>query len=78
MVRAPLTISTSKTGQLSTTEARQELLDKEVDKRKIELVTEGLSEYIHKQLTELYTVSPQNALTIVNYILTQRTEVKYC
>jgi hypothetical protein len=95
MVKAPLTTSTSKTGQLSMTEGekkpswktvkhadhiqyyhhqQQELLDNEVDKRKIELVTQGL-EYIHKQLIELYTRSPQNALAIVNYILTQKAEV---
>ncbi len=46
-----------------------------VDKRKIELVTEGLAEYTHRQLTELYALSPENTLTIVNYILTQKTEV---
>jgi hypothetical protein len=94
MVRAPLT--TSKTGQISTTERakksswkiakhsdhnqlyhhqQREAFDNDADKRKMWLVTEGLSEYIHKQLTELYTISPENALTIVNYILTQKTEV---
>ena len=54
---------------------QQEAFDNEVDNRKIELVTKGLSEYIHKQLTELYTLFPENALTIVNYISTQKTEV---
>ena len=46
----------------------------EIDKR-IESVTKGLPEYTQKQLIELYSLSPENILTIVNYILAQKTEV---
>jgi hypothetical protein len=53
----------------------QEGPDNEVNKRKIERVTEGLSKYARKQLIDLFALSPDNALTIVNYILTQKTEV---
>lgn len=54
---------------------QQEKSDNEIDKRRIEVVTEGLAEYTHKQLTDLYALSPENALTIVKYILIQKTEV---
>jgi len=39
------------------------------------LATESLAEYIHRQLTDLSGLSLENALTIVNYVLTQKTEV---
>lgn len=43
--------------------------------RKIDLVTTGLPEYMSKQLIDLCYLSPENALTIVNFILTQKTEI---
>jgi hypothetical protein len=84
MVRAPLTtgqISTTERAKKFSWEIathsdhiqyyhhqQQEAFDNDADKKKMELVTEGLAEYIHKQLTELYTLSPENALTIVNLL----------
>ena len=49
--------------------------DNEIVLRKIELVTTGLPEYVSKQLTDLCYLSSENALTIVNFILTQKTEI---
>jgi hypothetical protein len=49
--------------------------DNEVNTRRIDLATEGLAEYVHRQLTDLCKPSLENALTIVNYVLTQKTEV---
>jgi hypothetical protein len=43
--------------------------------RKIDLVTTGLPEYVSKQLMDLFYLSSENALTIVNFILTQKTEI---
>ena len=39
------------------------------------MATESLAEYVHRQLTDLSGLSLENALTIVNYVLTQKTEV---
>jgi hypothetical protein len=47
----------------------------EVNTRRIDLATEGLAGYVNKQLTYLCKLSSENALTIVNYVLTQKTEV---
>ena len=47
----------------------------EVVIRKIDLITTGLPEYVSKQLTDLRHLSSENALTIVNFILTQKTEI---
>ncbi len=49
--------------------------DNEIVLRKIDLVTTGLPEYVSKQLTDLCYLSSENALTIVNFILTQKTEI---
>jgi hypothetical protein len=49
--------------------------DNEVNTRSIDLATEGLADYVHRQLTDLCGISLENALTIVNYVLTQKTEV---
>src|SRR5207245_1605478 len=46
----------------------------EVDTR-IDLATEGLAEYVNRQLSDLCRSSLENALIIVNYVLTQKTEV---
>ena len=43
--------------------------------RKIDLVTTGLPEYVSKQLFDLCCLSPENALTIVNFLLAQKTEI---
>jgi hypothetical protein len=43
--------------------------------RKIDLVTTGLPEYVSKQLIDLCYLASENALTIVNFILTQKTEI---
>ncbi|HET7148848.1 MAG TPA: hypothetical protein VFI73_10160, partial [Candidatus Nitrosopolaris sp.] len=43
--------------------------------RQIDLAAAGLPEYVTKQLTDLYYISPENAMNIVNFILTQKTEV---
>ncbi|MGB0028299.1 MAG: hypothetical protein WBP64_15800, partial [Nitrososphaeraceae archaeon] len=45
--------------------------DFEVVIRKIDLITTGVPEYVSKQLTDLCHLSSENALTIVNFILTQ-------
>jgi len=42
---------------------------------KIELVTTGLLEYVSRQLTDLCYLSAENTLTIVDFILTQKTEI---
>jgi hypothetical protein len=47
----------------------------EIVVRKIDLVTTGLPEYVSKQLIDLCCLSPENALTIVNFLLTQKTEI---
>jgi hypothetical protein len=39
------------------------------------LATEGLAVYVHRHLTDLSRLSLENALTIVNYVLSQKTEV---
>jgi len=49
--------------------------DFELILRKIELVTTGLLEYVSKQLTDLCYLSAENALTIVDFIITQKTEI---
>lgn len=49
--------------------------DNEIVIRKIDLVTTGLPEYVSKQLMDLFYLSSENALTIVNFILTQKTEI---
>ena len=49
--------------------------DNEIVLRKIDLVTTGLPEYVSKQLMDLFYLSSENALTIVNFILTQKTEI---
>lgn len=49
--------------------------DFEIVVRKIELVTTGLPEYVSKRLIDLCYLSSENALTIVNFILTQKTEI---
>ena len=41
--------------------------------RKIEVVTKGLHKYIDRELTE--EVSTENAITIANFILAQKTEI---
>jgi hypothetical protein len=41
--------------------------------RKIGAVTEGLHKYIYRELTE--EVSTENAITIANFILAQKTEI---
>jgi hypothetical protein len=46
---------------------------REIDIRKIEVVTEGLHKYIYRVLTE--EVSTENAITIANFILAQKTEI---
>ncbi len=46
----------------------------EVVIRKIDLITTGLPEYVSKQLTDLRHLSSENALTIVNFILIQKTK----
>ena len=43
--------------------------------RKIDLVTTGLPEYVSMQLRDLFHLSPENALNLVNFILTQKTEI---
>jgi hypothetical protein len=43
--------------------------------RKIDLVTTGLPEYVSMQLRDLFHLSPENALNIVNFIVTQKTEI---
>ena len=53
----------------------QQRTDNEVNTRRLELATESLAEYVHRQLTDLSGLSLENALTIVNYVLTQKTEV---
>ena len=45
----------------------------EIDIRKIEVVTEGLHKDIDRELTE--RVSTENAITIANFILAQKTEI---
>ncbi len=45
----------------------------EIDIRKIEAVTEGLHKYIYRELTQ--EVSTENAITIANFILAQKTEI---
>jgi hypothetical protein len=49
--------------------------DNEVNTRRIDLATEGLAVYVHRHLTDLSRLSLENALTIVNYVLSQKTEV---
>ena len=43
--------------------------------RKIDLITARLPEYVSKQLIDLCCLSPENALTIVNFLLAQKTEI---
>jgi hypothetical protein len=50
-------------------------LDNEVTIRKMELAAAGLPEYVSKQLTGLFQLSPENALNTIDFILTQKTEV---
>jgi hypothetical protein len=47
--------------------------NQEVINRKIELVTAGLHYFIYKDLTQ--NVSPENALTVSEYILTMKNEI---
>jgi len=49
--------------------------DFEIVIRKIDLVSTGLPEYVSKQLFDLCCLSTENALTIVNFLLAQKTEI---
>jgi len=54
---------------------REHQPENEIIGRQIDLAAEGLPEYVSKQLTDLYYLSSENALSIVNFILTQKTEI---
>jgi hypothetical protein len=45
----------------------------EINIRKIGAVTEGVHKYIYRELTD--EVSTENAITIANFILAQKTEI---
>ncbi len=53
----------------------QSVLDNEIILRKTELAATGLPEYVSRQLTGLFQLSPENALNIVDFVLTQKTEI---
>jgi hypothetical protein len=57
----------------NTTIINQLVNDREVIDRKIDLATAGLHHFISKPLTQ--DVSPQNALTISQYVLTMKNEI---
>jgi hypothetical protein len=43
--------------------------------RKIDLATTGLPEYVSMQIRDLFHLSPENALNLLNFILTQKAEI---
>ena len=47
--------------------------NKEVINRKIDFATTGLHSFVHKDLTQ--KMSPENALTVVEYILAMKNEI---
>jgi hypothetical protein len=49
--------------------------DNEIIARQIDKAAAGLPDYVAKQLTDLYHLSSENALDIVNFILAQKSEV---
>jgi hypothetical protein len=55
--------------------SHEQQYDIEINARQIDIATTGLPEYVAKQLTELYYLSSENALNIVNFILIQKSEV---